>query len=926
LKQESNSSKTSQLLDQHFLKYLTLGIICRTLLAKFPNKNAGALSADCSDRNRKGVLHMIFNLRNATGWLFLIILLLKLTACGGGGDGDGNGNNDAFSVSPASITFAAIQNGLTPATQYSTITVNSGTVFLDVQASGSAFTADLQLTGPVTGSITISPVAPTVAPGTYTGTITVTGCSTSNCASGQVAGSPKTIAVTYTIQPRTGIVVSPQSLSFSQVKGGTAPVPQSFALSENSGASYPWSASIIYQSGGGWLNINGAGQASGGSLPASPSLTINPITTLGTYNAIVRVTGNGHEVDIPVSYTVREPQISASPASLTFSSFRNDIALPGVQDITLSTEANLQTSYSVAVTYGAGASGWITAPANGAAPGPFAVGVNSTNLNPGTYTATLSLTTPTQNLSINVTYSVSQLAFTFSPASLSFGGNTGRDLSNKTLQISLNTGANAYNWSVSSANSWLQVTPASGLVSSSPVTVTASVNASALTDGAHSGSIVFSAQVNGNAVTGTVPVTALIDSHKVLVSDPGVAFASMPSLSRLSRTLKVSSNYGATIAWSANSSQPWLSVTANGMTTGDLVFTANPSGLAADTVHYATVSVSSSEATVQNTETVRVGLWVGSSDPSATTTISSTHSRAIVDPIRPYAYLHSGGTGITVYNIYSGAVVATIPSVAAQLANLAISKDGSRLFAVDATNFTIVPVDLPSYAVGNGWPIGAPVSPILEYLRLNGIGMVISGNSRFYNATTGYAYSATFDNGSYYGNYVVATSLDGTRLCTLNTGVSSSTLTCSALEFSPTSGVQLGTPQAAVVSGFGADVAINADGTRVYVATAGNDGFNVYNSTTMHPVQLLPAAIHPNNVEVARDGRIFAGSSNPYGPLDVWIYSTNGTQLASFRVSDYTATLYDRQLSVSGDGIRMITLSNYFGSNSPALKFTTVGP
>ena len=89
----------------------------------------------------------------------------------------------------------------------------------------------------------------------------------------------------------------------------------------------------------------------------------------------------------------------------------------------------------------------------------------------------------------------------------------------------------------------------------------------------------------------------------------------------------------------------------------------------------------------------------------------------------------------------------------------------------------------------------------------------------------------------------------------------------------------------------------------------------------MPVVQTLPGFPYPNIVEIAADGRIFAGASNWYDPVDVWVYDPGGAALATYRIAGYAKSLLDRQLKISGDGIRMITLTD-----DPALTFTTVGP
>src|SRR5437879_1297825 len=96
---------------------------------------------------------------------------LLLAACGGGGDG-----GPSMSVSPTSITFTAVQNGATPASQNVSVSISGGTVVAQIKSiTGTGFSVSLGIAGESTGIITVTPFAPTMAPGTYTGTITVRG-------------------------------------------------------------------------------------------------------------------------------------------------------------------------------------------------------------------------------------------------------------------------------------------------------------------------------------------------------------------------------------------------------------------------------------------------------------------------------------------------------------------------------------------------------------------------------------------------------------------------------------------------------------------------------------------------------------------------------------------------------------------------------
>jgi hypothetical protein len=89
--------------------------------------------------------------------------------------------------------------------------------------------------------------------------------------------------------------------------------------------------------------------------------------------------------------------------------------------------------------------------------------------------------------------------------------------------------------------------------------------------------------------------------------------------------------------------------------------------------------------------------------------------------------------------------------------------------------------------------------------------------------------------------------------------------------------------------------------------------------------------LHPNNAEVAADGRIFASAANPvFDPADVWIFASDGTPITNLKVAaGGIDQIFDQQLRVSGDGIRLITITGNQFSGAPFsinLNFTTVGP
>jgi len=343
------------------------------------------------------------------------------------------------------------------------------------------------------------------------------------------------------------------------------------------------------------------------------------------------------------------------------------------------------------------------------------------------------------------------------------------------------------------------------------------------------------------------------------------------------------------------------------------------------------VTIASSDASVENTEKVRVGLWVGLADPAATTSISVTTANVAADPIRPYAYTAVSGD-IRVYNIHTGSLVTTVTGVAGAVGFMTVSHDGSTLYAVDTSNSTIVRVNLDTQATGTSFS-GSMLNPVkvIDYTRINGVEVIISGSGgQIFNAQTGALFPTTFG-----GNIVVAASRGGSRFCTVDTGVSAYSISCPSLDFTSLNGGQLllgNTISSSGVGGNGEDIAVNAAGTLAYVAAGGppNNDFSVYSTETHANTASLPGDLHSNNVEVAADGRIFGAGSNLLdGSADVWVYAANGTLLTTRKVAAGAGTtqIVPRQMRISGDGLRLLTVVGTYPQNAnPVLIFTTVAP
>jgi hypothetical protein len=863
-------------------------------------------------------------------------VVLLLAACGGGGGGGGGGGPDlstapGLALSPTSLSFTAVQNGTLPSTQNVQVTITNPAALGIIVGFPTGVTpptwfdqnSSFFCTPSLTSCTLVAAINTTsLAPGTYTTTLRFVIGDTP-----QHALALRDLPVSYTITPP-AIGAIPNSLDFSFITGGTPPAAQQVLLTGGTGswtasANQPW-ISVPSTGAGGLVNI---GVNTTGLVP-------------NTYNGTVTFSSGGHTAPVTVSLTVAAPGIQTSQASLSFSGVNGTTIAPKSLGITMNTGAALSWTASTPLL-----DTWLILDrTSGTQADSLGVSVNPAfgPLASGVYNSSITLqgNSGLFNKTVNVTLTLTKATLTPSPSTVTLGGTNGRDFSGVPVQLSLNTGANSFSWNSNGTAAFVKPSPTSGSVSGIPVSVTLTPDPAGLTGGTHSGTAIFTAAVNGDQVTANVSVTFNQESHKLLVDGNGVAFAKTPTLSALSRTLKVRDNLGLTTPWTAASSDPtWLTVTPSGNAGDNLTLTANPNSLTTDTLNLATVTITSSDTSVENTEHVRVGLWVGSTDPAAQTSVSVTTANVAADPIRPYAYA-AAGSDIRVYNVYTGSLVKTISGVAAGGGTVGFmipSHDGTTLYAVDETNSRIKQVNLDAQTVGTDFPISLLSFPkVIEYTRTNGVELIFSGSGGQIFDAAGTVFPSVFAGGT-----VVTASRGGTRMCTVNTGSSPYSISCPTLDFTGLNGGQLLVGNTFEVTGgagsFGNDLVLSANGATLYVASGAVSELSAYSTAGQNPIYVgsgnspHPTGLHPNNAEIAADGRIFASAGNPvFDPADVWVFSALGAPITTYKIAaGGIDRIFDRQLRVSGDGIRMITITGDPFTppfNGSTLNFTTVGP
>lgn len=378
-----------------------------------------------------------------------------------------------------------------------------------------------------------------------------------------------------------------------------------------------------------------------------------------------------------------------------------------------------------------------------------------------------------------------------------------------------------------------------------------------------------------------------------------MALSASPGRSVLTRDVVVYSSLGSTeIAWSAASDQAWLSVSPSGKTGGALKLTANPTALAVDKTHFATVKVTAKSA--ENQETIRVGLHVLQGAPQNASIAVEGHFLA-ASPVEPIVFVTNGGTDVLGFDVFSGAQVRTLPNVVANAGALTLSGDGRSLFVFDRNNLRAREVDATTGALVRSYPSPDSNGSGLLYLRPSAYPTLIVPSAAMYDAVSG----AALPNASLLSIASLMASADGTLVVDESgtvhrVGRSASEATVERLFNAGTAQGRLG------------QACLSADGTTVYTASGYPYNFPGVSFLTQQTVQVLPGSSYPSSVVCAWNNLIIGGIDGYYDATDIWVYDgPSGVELAklSSAVATSYRTLVHRGLAVSGDGSRLISLS-----------------
>ena len=646
------------------------------------------------------------------------------------------------------------------------------------------------------------------------------------------------------------------------------------------------------------------------------------VIVIATVSAVLNGCGGGGGTPGP-----SPTHFTLSAASASFNAVQGGVA-PGGQSVTISVTGDTSAAITVASTGAVGLPSWLTVKVTGsgatrmlqltAAPAGVPLGQTTATL---AISATDAMGAVQQQTDFSVSLSViAPPDLTVTPTTMAFGGPDGlAALAPVPLQITLATGQQTSPFTIAlstdSGGQWLTVDRSSGSVGAAGAAANISVDASQVRGGSYAGHVNVTVTVYGTPISKQVSVQLNHEANRLVVTAMGVGLSKVGAGSVLTRTVQVLSNLGRTdVAWTASSDSPWLTVTSSGTTGGNLVLTASPAGLPQEQTQFANATIKSADPTVENQQSIRVGLYLSNTVPVATpVAVAATYLAA--SPVEPIVAINSGGTGVSIYSVYSGALLRTLAAVAAAAGPLVFSEDGQSLFVFDTTNNVVNEVDVQSgAAVANYTAVALPNpvtsgGPAIAVMHPAGYTMLITAAGRAYDLASGTQFQ---DNTFMWRSepFSFSTSPDQSLVAS-NTGIAHRIIR-SALHGGTlvTQSDVVTPPPGTVQNPSNGQSCFGITGDRIYTASGAPYSFPATSVTTSQVIQTLTATNYPDSIQCMWNGLVVGGIDGYYYPNDMFVYvGATGFLVAELSSSGPSSNrdLASRGLAVSADGTMLVS-------------------
>jgi uncharacterized protein (TIGR03437 family) len=282
-------------------------------------------------------------------------------------------------VSPSELTFSFAPGAATSQTQTLAVT-STGDALTYSAISGAPWLSIGPTTGTTPANVNVTANVAGMQAGVYTGSLTVL----------TQGGNSQTIPVRLTIASGT-LALDKNTLEFSQPAGASAPAAQVVNVRSSAGSQLPFSVAPFGAGVASWLTVT----PTQGTTPQAVNISVNGTNLVpGVYTGGVVIQAPGASntpQTVQVVFNVGQAQ------SMTLSRNTLNISTPQGQSATETVRVegsapNMTYTTQVATSTGGQ---WLTVtPANGSIPQNLTITATPTNLTPGSYTGTVTVSSP----------------------------------------------------------------------------------------------------------------------------------------------------------------------------------------------------------------------------------------------------------------------------------------------------------------------------------------------------------------------------------------------------------------------------------------------------------------------------------------------------------------------------------------------------